>query len=58
MLNYIVFKIKITWKKIPTAEDFIQDHHKISHFYDDKTNNMVCLANPMQKTNGTIQHIF
>jgi hypothetical protein len=29
---------------VPTAEDFLQDHHQISHFYDDKTNNMVCFS--------------
>jgi hypothetical protein len=36
-------------KKVPTAEDFLQDHHQISHFYDDKTNNMVCFSDDVQK---------
>jgi hypothetical protein len=34
---------------IPTAEEFLQDHHQISHFYDDKTNNMVCFSDDVQK---------
>lgn len=34
---------------VPTAEDFLQDHHQISHFYDDKTNNMVCFSDDVQK---------
>jgi hypothetical protein len=28
--------------KIPTAEEFLQTHPQISHYYDDKTNRMVC----------------
>lgn len=36
-------------KKVPTAEEFLQDHHQISHFYDDKTNNMVCFSDDVQK---------
>ena len=35
--------------KIPTAEDFLQDHLEISHFYDDKTQNMVCYSDDVQK---------
>jgi hypothetical protein len=35
--------------KIPTAEDFLQEHSKISHFYDDKTNQMVCFSADVQK---------
>jgi len=35
--------------KTPTAEDFLQDHLEISHFYDDKTNQMVCFSSDMQK---------
>ena len=34
---------------IPTAEDFLQDHLEISHFYDDKTQNMVCFSDDVQK---------
>lgn len=36
-------------KNIPTAEDFLQDHLEISHFYDDKTQNMVCYSDDVQK---------
>jgi hypothetical protein len=36
-------------EKIPTAEDFLQDHHQISHFYDDKTDRMVCFSSDVQK---------
>ena len=32
-----------------TAEDFLQDHLEISHFYDDKTENMVCYSDDVQK---------
>jgi hypothetical protein len=35
--------------KIPTAEDFLQEHSKISHFYDDKTNQMVCFSADVQQ---------
>jgi len=28
--------------KIPTAEEFLQNHNQISHYYDDKTSKMVC----------------
>ena len=35
--------------KIPTAEDFLQEHPQISHFYDDKTNQMVCFSADVQK---------
>ena len=36
-------------EQIPTAEGFLQGHHQISHFYDDKTNQMVCFSSDMQK---------
>lgn len=36
-------------EKIPTAEDFLQEHPQISHFYDDKTNQMVCFSADVQK---------
>ena len=36
-------------EKTPTAEDFLQDHLEISHFYDDKTENMVCYSDDVQK---------
>ncbi len=36
-------------EKVPTAEDFLQDHLEISHFYDDKTQNMVCYSDDVQK---------
>lgn len=36
-------------KNIPTAEEFLQDHLEISHFYDDKTNQMVCFSSDVQK---------
>lgn len=36
-------------EKTPTAEDFLQDHLEISHFYDDKTQNMVCYSDDVQK---------
>jgi hypothetical protein len=35
--------------KILTAEDFIQEHLEISHFYDDKTNRMVCFSEDVQQ---------
>lgn len=35
--------------KIPTAEDFLQDSFTISHFYDDKTDRMVCFADDVKK---------
>ena len=34
---------------MPSAEDFLQDHLEISHFYDDKTENMVCYSDDVQK---------
>ena len=36
-------------EETPTAEDFLQDHLEISHFYDDKTQNMVCYSDDVQK---------
>jgi len=36
-------------EKILTAEDFLQDHLEISHFYDDKAENMVCYSDDVQK---------
>lgn len=36
-------------EKTQTAEDFLQDHLEISHFYDDKTQNMVCYSDDVQK---------
>ncbi len=36
-------------EKIPTAEEFLQDHLQISHFYDDKTEAMVCFSHDVQK---------
>jgi len=35
--------------KIPTAEEFLQNHLEISHFYDDKTNQMVCFSADVEK---------
>ena len=35
--------------KILTAEDFLQEHLEISHFYDDKTNRMVCFSEDVQQ---------
>jgi hypothetical protein len=35
--------------KIPTAEDFLQNSLTISHFYDDKTENMVCFSDDVQQ---------
>lgn len=35
--------------KIPTAEDFLQEHHQISHYYDDKTDRMVCFDDDVKK---------
>ena len=34
---------------IPAAEDFLQDSFTISHFYDDKTDRMVCFADDVKK---------
>lgn len=31
------------------AEEFLQDHLQISHFYDDKTENMVCYSSDVQQ---------
>ena len=36
-------------EKVQSAEDFLQDHLQISHFYDDKTENMVCYSADVQK---------
>ena len=36
-------------EKILTAEEFLQNHYQISHFYDDKTNQMLCFSSDMQK---------
>lgn len=36
-------------KNIVTADDFLQDHLEISHFYDDITQNMVCYSDDVQK---------
>ena len=35
--------------KIPTVEEFLQDSFTISHFYDDKTDRMVCFADDVKK---------
>lgn len=35
--------------QIPTPEDFLSNHLEISHFYHDKTNQMVCFADDVQK---------
>jgi hypothetical protein len=32
-----------------TAEEFLQNHLQISHFYDDKTNQMVCYSDEVQQ---------
>ena len=34
---------------IPSAEEFLQMHHQISHFYDDKTDKMVCFSDDVEK---------
>jgi len=34
---------------IPTSEEFLQNHLQISHFYDDKTNQMVCYSDEVQQ---------
>ena len=36
-------------EKVQSAEDFLQDHLQISHFYDDKTEQMVCYSDDVQK---------
>jgi hypothetical protein len=36
-------------ENITTAEEFLQDHLQISHFYDDKTDRMVCFSDDVQK---------
>ncbi len=36
-------------EKIPTAEEFLENHLEISYFYDDKSGAMVCYADDMQK---------
>jgi hypothetical protein len=35
--------------KLPTADDFLQDHPQISHYYDDITDEMVCFSKDVQK---------
>jgi hypothetical protein len=32
-----------------TAEEFLQNHLRISYFYDDKTNQMVCYGDEVQQ---------
>jgi hypothetical protein len=32
-----------------TVEEFLQNHLQISHFYDDKTNQMVCYSDEVQQ---------
>ena len=34
---------------LPTAEEFLQEHHQISHFYSDKEEQMVCFSSDVQK---------
>lgn len=34
---------------ILTAEEFLQNHHQISHFYNDETDKMCCFSDDMQK---------
>ncbi len=36
-------------EKVQSAEDFLQDHLQISHFYDDNINQMVCYSSDVQK---------
>lgn len=35
--------------KIPSTEEFLSNHMEIRYFYDDKTNQMVCFADDVQK---------
>ena len=36
-------------ENITTTEDFLQDHLQISHFFDDKTDRMVCFSDDVQQ---------
>lgn len=35
--------------QVPTTEEFLQNHLQISHFYDDKTDRMVCFSDDVQQ---------
>lgn len=35
--------------EIPTAEEFLQNHHQISHFYNDETDKMCCFSDDVHK---------
>lgn len=36
-------------EEIPTAEEFLQDSFTISHFYNDKYEQMMCFSDEVQK---------
>ncbi len=36
-------------KQIPTAEEFLNNHPQISHYYDDKTDKMVCFSEQVEQ---------